>query len=173
MSGLEVVDMPDLARSVTREVAREDRRGAHWLLRGGLIAVAALIAGAAVPRMLGEQRLPGAAGELFHAPVNHDVRHAGAFSLAFAVGLLLVALRPARARALFPVALMAAAALVLTAVLDAAEGQVTILSERQHLPELAALILVWLLARGTSRRPAEPATAPAPLRLVDDESAAS
>ena len=166
--------MPDLARSVTREVARDDRRAQRWPLRAALMVVATAIAWQAVPQMVGEDRLPGASGAMFHAPVSHDTRHAGAFGAAFAVGLLIVAFRPARARALLPVAMMAVAALALTSIIDATEGSITLLSERQHLPEVAALALVWLLARGTSRRPATPTQRHVtPLRIVDDDGAAA
>lgn len=139
--------MPDLSRSVTRQVAVVSTAARRTgVLRAGLMVAAAFIAWQAVPQMVGEQRLPGASGAAFHAPASHHTRHAVLFGVALAVGLLVVAVRPARARTMLPVALMAAAALVVTALLDWSEGRITIFSERQHLPELIVLVLVWLLA---------------------------
>ena len=63
------------------------------------------------------------------------------------MALLLVVIRPARARAIFPVTLVLAGALLITAVLDVVEGHVPLVDETAHLPELLSVPLVWLLAR--------------------------
>ena len=77
----------------------------------------------------------------------HEARHLGAFSVAYAVALLLVVVRPARARAILPVTMVLAAALLITAAIDVVEGHVPLVDEAAHLPELASVALVWLLAR--------------------------
>ena len=77
----------------------------------------------------------------------HESRHVGAFSIAYAAALLLVVIRPARARAIFPVTLVLAGALFITAMVDVVEGHVPLVDETAHLPELLSVPLVWLLAR--------------------------
>ncbi len=78
----------------------------------------------------------------------------------------MVVARPARARTMLPVAAVLAAALVLTALVDVARGDIPLANESLHLPELISVVLIWLLAnpvRGRrSQRPAAP-----PLRVVE------
>ena len=78
----------------------------------------------------------------------HLARHLGSFSVALAVGFLLVAWRPERAAALLPVVGVLALCLLASSVLDVAEGRTVIGSEMSHAPELIGLLAVWLLARG-------------------------
>ena len=89
----------------------------------------------------------------------HAARHLGAFTAAYGVGLLVVAVRPARARAMLPVAAVLAGALVITAVVDLVDGRIPLVGEAQHLPEVLSVVLVWLLAIPSPRR-ARPAAAP-------------
>lgn len=81
----------------------------------------------------------------------HATRHLGAFSIAYGVGLLVVAVRPARARTMLPVAAVLAGALLVTALVDLFEGRVPLLGEANHLPELISVLLIWMLAN--PRRP--------------------
>ena len=77
--------------------------------------------------------------------VAHDSRHLGAFMIAYAVALLVVVVRPARARTVVPVGDRLAGALTITAVIDLVNGNVPILGESQHLPEI-----VWSRSCGCS-----------------------
>ena len=99
---------------------------------------------------------------------THAARHLGAFTAAYGVGLLVVAVRPARARTMLPVAAVLAGALVITAVVDLVEGRVPLVSEAQHVPEVLSVVLVWLLAVPAPRRSAQRQAAPtsAALRVV-------
>lgn len=83
---------------------------------------------------------------------THATRHLGAFTFAYGVGLLVVVIRPARARAMLPVAAVLAGALLITAVVDLANGTVPLLGEATHLPELVSVLLIWLLAVPSPRR---------------------
>jgi predicted anti-sigma-YlaC factor YlaD len=158
----EVPVMPDLSRRVVRLNALADR-ASHWsAARLALAVVAVQIVVLAVPDLVDR----GADGSR-----AHDSRHLGAFSVAYAVGLLVVVARPARARTVLPVAVVLAGALGITAVVDIARGDVPLVGESLHLPELVSVLLVWLLAVPADRwrraRQARPAAQPA-LRLVDD-----
>ncbi len=83
----------------------------------------------------------------------HAARHIGAFTAAYAVGLLVVVVRPARARTMIPVAAVLSGALVITAVVDLVTGHAPFVSEINHLPELASLGLLWLLHRPVTAPP--------------------
>jgi predicted anti-sigma-YlaC factor YlaD len=78
---------------------------------------------------------------------SHDSRHLGSFSIAFAVVLLSVVFRPARARMMLPVAAVLALGLAITAAVDLATGNVPLLTEARHLPEIASVAMLWMLAR--------------------------
>jgi peptidoglycan/LPS O-acetylase OafA/YrhL len=154
--------MPDLSHRVAKLAAVADRSSTSIVLRLLLAGTAVLIAISSIPPLVfGEDGMD--------MGMSHVARHFGAFSMAFAVGLLVVALRPARARTMLPVAFVVAMALAITAVFDASEGRVTFLGEGEHLPELASLALVWLLVRTTARAAADPETAGTELRLVHDD----
>ncbi|HBX78287.1 MAG TPA: hypothetical protein DEG43_11615 [Acidimicrobiaceae bacterium] len=150
--------MPDLSRTVTKLNAIADRAqhllGIRLLL--GIISV--LIAAQSAPSLL--------LGHDDHGS-SHDARHLGAFTVAFAVGLLVVAVRPARARTMLPVAIVVAASLAVTAVIDIAEGHIPLLNEATHLPELISVALIWLLARPTPAQPAATEYTDPGLRLVE------
>lgn len=104
---------------------------------------------------------------------THASRHLGAFTVAYGVGLLVVVVRPARARTMLPVAAVLAGALVITAVIDLIEGRIPLTGEAQHLPEVISVVLIWLLTVPTPRRLGRAAmrdgVEDAGLRLVDDQ----
>jgi predicted anti-sigma-YlaC factor YlaD len=129
-------EMPDLSRNVAKLNAVADRASRWVVVRGLLGLVAAVIIVVSVPALFGEE-----------GPSVHQSRHVGAFSIAYAVALLLVVIRPARARAILPVTMVLAGALFITAMVDVIEGHVPLLDETAHLPELLSVPLVWLLAR--------------------------
>ena len=91
----------------------------------------------------------------------HATRHLGAFSVAYGVGLLVDAVRPARARTMLPVAAVLSGALLVTAIVDLLQGRVPLLGEATHLPEMISVLLIWMLANprrprsGASRRPSD------------------
>jgi peptidoglycan/LPS O-acetylase OafA/YrhL len=152
--------MPDLAPRVARLDRIADRLHRWGAARVLLAVVAVQIIVLSIPQLLlGEGNT-----EL------HGARHLGAFTLAYGAGLLLVVWRPARARSLLPVATTLAVALLITAVVDIATGDVPFAGEVLHLPELASVVLMWAL---TIRRPrrwgATPAVRPRRpgLRVVD------
>lgn len=101
-----------------------------------LAVVAVEIVVVSVPALLGDEQ----------ATATHAARHLGAFAVAYGVGLLVVAARPARARTMLPVAGVLAGALVITAVVDLAQRRVPLVDEAAHLPELVSVVLIWLIA---------------------------
>lgn len=138
-------DIPDLARPVAGAVAAADRAGRWSIVRALLTVVAVEIIVFSLPALvLGDGRDTSA----------HAARHLGAFTAAYGVGLLVVAIRPARARTMLPVAAVLAGALVITAVVDLVEGRVPLLGETLHVPEVLSVVFVWLLAVRPPRRPA-------------------
>jgi predicted anti-sigma-YlaC factor YlaD len=157
--------MPDLSRRVGKLTALADRASAWGAVRGLLAVVAIEVIVLALPALVlgeGEQHV-------------HEARHLGAFSVAYGVALLVVAVRPARARTVLPVAAVLGGALFITAVIDLVSGNVPLLNETSHLPELVSVVLVWLLATPGPHRghraqapPVDPAQGARPsLRLVE------
>ena len=157
-------DIADVSRRVRRAVARADRAG-HWsIARALLVVVAVQIVVFSLPALLlGDEQDTGA----------HGARHLGAFTAAYGVGLLVVAVRPARARTMLPVAAVLAGALVITAVVDLVDGRVPLVGEAQHLPEVLSVVLIWLLAVPSPRRAATAAPSRPSLRAVRDDSDAA
>jgi predicted anti-sigma-YlaC factor YlaD len=154
---------PDLSRRVRRLAALADRAGRWSIVRILLTVVAVQIVVMSLPGLvMGDEQ----------GTATHGARHLGAFTAAYGVGLLVVAVRPARARTMLPVAAVLAGALVITAVVDLVEGRIPLVGEARHLPELVSVVLVWLLAVPVPRRPAHRRPPPAPdepLRLVHDQ----
>ncbi len=137
--------MPDVSRRVVRLNAISDRASRWGIARAALAVVALeIVAFSAKPLLLGEET------DAF----SHEARHLGAFTLAYAVGLLVVVARPARARTMLPVATVLAGALFITAVIDLVNGKVPLIDETSHLPELLSVVLIWLLAVPSPRRAA-------------------
>ena len=152
--------MPDLSRRVAKTNAMLDRAAGWSVVRALLLVVVAEIIVLSVPALL----RGGSDNDA------HDARHLSAFSLAYAVALLVVVLRPARARAMLPVAAVLAGALLVTAVVDLFAGTVPLVNEALHVPELLSVVLVWLLAVPAPRRPILlRGTAPSGLRAVPDD----
>jgi predicted anti-sigma-YlaC factor YlaD len=159
----------DLVEAVTRDAPGLDRAGVWWVLRAllALVAVAYLVT--AVPEM--------AMTENLHH--GHLARHLGIFEAAYGVMLLVVAVRPARARAVVPFTAVLAVGMAVVAIVDVARGKAFPLAESGHLLEVAGLVLVWLLAArrgwprraggsGSGRVPPVPRGAAAGLRVVPD-----
>ena len=154
--------MPDLAPRVTKWAAVVDRASRWSIVRALLAVVAVEIIAFSLPALvLGDEQQTSA----------HAARHLGAFTVAYGVGLLLVVARPARARTMLPVAAVLAGALVITAIIDLVNGEVPLLGETGHLPEVLSVVLVWLLAVPTRRRRSRrtAVSGPPSLRLLADE----
>lgn len=129
--------VPDLSATVGRAVAVADRSSRWFLVRVMLGLVTAQIVVLSVPALVfGDE--PGTTA--------HGGRHLGAFSVAYAVGLLVVVARPARARTMLPVAQVLCAAIVLSTIVDVIQGSVGAGAEVVHLPEVISLVLLWALA---------------------------
>jgi hypothetical protein len=77
----------------------------------------------------------------------HTGREMASFDVAVAVGFLFVAYRPARARALVPVALVLAVLLAVTSTVDVVRGVAGPAHEIGHLVAVVQAGLVWALSR--------------------------
>ncbi len=150
--------MPDLSGHVVRVARAADRGSVWWVLRLGLGVVAIQVIVFSAPALL-----------LGHSEGsdNHAARHLGSFAVAYAIGLLVVALRPAKARGMLPLAAALAGCLAITAVIDGFEGHTPVIAEIRHLPEVLGLILVWLLAT-PKRLPQHPQRKGFPVLTVVD-----
>ena len=155
-------DVPDLSRRDRKAVAVSDRASRWSIARALLVVVAVEIIAFSLPALvLGDEQDTS----------HHAARHLGAFTAAYGVGLLVVAVRPARARTMLPVSIVLAGTLVITAVVDLVNGRIPLVGEAQHIPELLSVVLIWLLALPAPRPSAATITARSPLRAVpDDES---
>lgn len=128
---------PNLSDRLAAGVAAADRASRPGWLRAALAVLAAqILVLSVVPLFTGGDT----------ASPSHDVRHVGAFSVAYAVGLLLVVARPARARTLVPVAVTLAVAMAVAAFADILGGRIEPLSEIRHVPELLSLSVLMLLS---------------------------
>jgi predicted anti-sigma-YlaC factor YlaD len=150
----------DLPRRVSRLAAAADRAATWSVVRVLLAVVAIEIIVVSVPALLGDEAETS----------THAARHVGAFAVAYGVGLLVVVVRPARARTMLPVAAVLAGALAIGSVVDLIERRIPLIDEASHLPELVSVVLVWLIATSSSRPDDRAgATPPKPeLHVVDD-----
>ena len=129
--------MPDLAPGIVKAARANDRNSVWWVLRLALGVVAVQVIVLSLPALL-----------LGHSSGSdrHSARHLGSFAVAYAIGLLVVALRPAKARGMLPLAAALAGCLAITAVIDIAGGHTPAVAEVHHIPEIVGVVLVWVLA---------------------------
>lgn len=128
--------VPDVATRVL-DRARPPRLGRGGWIRPTLVVVALVLAAQSVdPLVFGE----------LHGASTHVARHVGAFSMALAIGLVYAAWRPHRAFGLLPLAGALTLMMVAAAVLDVASGHRSLQAEIVHLPEIAGLVLLWLIS---------------------------
>jgi predicted anti-sigma-YlaC factor YlaD len=115
--------------------------------RIGLVAVAVAQAGITVPSLLygRDQRAP--------VHVAHEV---GAFAMALAVGFLVAAWRPERARGMRAVVGAAAALLVVTAAADLLRGRTDFGDEAPHLLAVTGWLLLVYVAAATPSTTLDP-----------------
>jgi predicted anti-sigma-YlaC factor YlaD len=85
------------------------------------------------------------------APV-HVAHEVGAWDLALAVGFLFAAWRPLRAVGMLPFVAALSAGLVVTAVVDIANGKTPAVLELTHMLELVGTVLLWMLTSPRPRR---------------------
>jgi predicted anti-sigma-YlaC factor YlaD len=104
--------------------------------------------------------VPGFLGDDAGAPV-HIAHEQGSWALALAVGLLVVAWRPANAAAMLPFMAVLAGGLALTMAADIAAGRTQAAAEAPHGLAFLGVGLLWVLAHpipgrrpGRSTRPA-------------------
>jgi predicted anti-sigma-YlaC factor YlaD len=117
------------------------------LARLGLIAVAVAQAAITVPSLL--------YGRDHSAPV-HVAHEVGAFAMALAVGFLMAAWRPERARGMRTVVGATAALLVVTAVADLLRGRTGLGDEAPHLLAVAGWLLLVYVAAATPSTTRDP-----------------
>ncbi|GIG65275.1 hypothetical protein [Phytomonospora endophytica] len=152
---------PDLTARVLSAVRDEDARrdvyaeslnaGRRRILRVAVAVAAGVQLALAVPALL------SAAGLTDFAAV-HTSREMASFDIAVAVGFLLAAIRPERAKAFVPVAVVLAACLLFSSSLDVAQGMTVMADETGHMVACVQAGLLWLLGRASVRSP-RPATA--------------
>jgi hypothetical protein len=143
-------EMPDLSKPLVKLNAMADRAASWSIVRILLGLVAFDVMFFAMKALVLADESDATA---------HAARHLGAFSFAYGVGLLVVVVRPARARTMLPVAAVLAGALFITAVIDLSNGTVPLTGEATHLPELISVLLIWMLAVPSGQR-AKPTVRP-------------
>jgi predicted anti-sigma-YlaC factor YlaD len=138
--------VPDLSAAILARVPGRPTapiRVREWA-RYGLVVVALTQLVLAVPELL----MGASANQAVH--LEH---HLGAWDIAMAVGLLVAAWQPERARGLLPMAVALGGILLATGLLDLAAGNTAALSEVPHALELLGVLFLWFL----TKRPARPA----------------
>ena len=137
VAGPSVIHLGRSARHVSR-LASAAERVARWQTTRVLLAVVAI----QLLVLSGRDLLwPMATGTAIH-----DVRHLAAFTLAYGMVLVAVAIRPSRARSALPAAAVLAGALAITAIVDLIAGRIPLTGEIAHIPEVLSVVLIRILA---------------------------
>ena len=123
--------MTDLAPHVVKQFNIGQRRSV-WNIARGVLAICAV------------EVILFSLFDLFGG--THESRHLGSFSIAFGIVLLSVVVRPVRARLMLPVAGVLALSLATTAVVDMINGNIPLVTEARHIPEVISVAMMWLLA---------------------------
>jgi predicted anti-sigma-YlaC factor YlaD len=138
-------EMPDLTPRIVA-AAQDDRAVRPFRsspVRVALVGVAVVQLALAVPTLI--------FGSDEGAPV-HIAHEVGAWDFALAVGFLFAAWRPLRAVGMLPFVAALSVGLMLTAVVDIANGKTPALLELTHLLELVGAVLLWKLTSPRPRR---------------------
>ena len=132
-----VIHVGRSTRHVSR-LAKAAERVARWQTTRVLLAVVAI----QLLILSGRDLLwPVATGTAIH-----DVRHLAAFTMAYGMVLVAVAVRPSRARSALPAAAVLAGALAITAMVDLIAGRIPLAGEITHIPEVLSVVLIRILA---------------------------
>lgn len=141
---------PDLTENVLaavadnrRQTTREQlaiRAGRRRLLRWAVGVAAIVQLCLAVPALL-------TAAGVSEVSAIHTSREMASFDIAVAVGFLLAAIRPERAKAFVPVAAVLAVCLGATSFLDVTTGLTGLVDEAGHMVALVQAGLLWALGR--------------------------
>jgi len=130
---------PLVAAEAARRRAAVEAQGRQRVLRVAVAAAALVQLALAVPTLV--------SAFLATEVGPHTSREMAAFDIAVAIGFLFVAYRPARARALVPVAIVLAILLGVTSGVDIARGVAGPAHEIGHLVAVVQAGLLWGLAR--------------------------
>ena len=141
------VPSDELVAAVLAQSRPPRRPGSIALARVGLVAVAAAQAWITAPLLL--------LGRDHHAP-EHIAHEVGAFAMALAVGFVVAAWRPDRARGMRTLVGIVAGLLLVTAILDLVHGRTDISEEAPHLFTIAGWLLLVHLGAATPPTTAEP-----------------
>jgi predicted anti-sigma-YlaC factor YlaD len=131
--------VPDLTAAVMAAAApapaphHHRREAARWSL--AIVAITELLL--ALPSLLTDSS----------GRSVHTTRELGSWSAALAVGFLVAAWQPARARGMLPLGVVLAGVLTLGALFDILAGTAGGAGESAHLLEVAGVALLWLLAK--------------------------
>jgi predicted anti-sigma-YlaC factor YlaD len=145
-------EVPDLTAAILAAVgpAGAPTRRRRWLRRPRLtVPGSALPALRAVLAVVGVSQIVLGAPELLAraAEHGHASRHLGGWDVAFAVGLLVVAVQPWRARGLLPMAAAVGGVMLLNGTVDAVSGGTPGMTEATHVLEICGLALLWAIGR--------------------------
>lgn len=132
------IDPPDMSRTLISSIGRHERRRHSVLIRWLLAGCALIMIAVAIPDFVSTTE--GA----------HTLRHISAFRVAYAVGLLGVVARPARARTMFYISVVLVVALVSTSLVDLIRNDLDPLPESLHLVQVVAAVLLWIISRPRS-----------------------
>jgi predicted anti-sigma-YlaC factor YlaD len=129
--------VPDLTAAVmaaSAPAAADPRReAARWSL--AIVALAQLLV--ALPSLFADA----------DGSSVHTTRELGSWSAALAVGLLVAAWQPARARGMLPLGVVLAGVLALGALFDVVSGATAGGGESIHALEITGVALLWLVAK--------------------------
>ncbi len=145
--------VPDLTLRITEQV-RVGRDRVALGLRVALVGVAAALFVVSV-QCLAETTHPG-----------HSSHHLAMWDLAFAVGLVVVALQPHRARGLVPLGAAMVGLMIAANLIERMEGAVGDMTVTAHLLEVVATGLLWLLGRRETRSESAPSLTSTPALLA-------
>jgi predicted anti-sigma-YlaC factor YlaD len=141
------VPSDELVAAVLAHSRPPRRPGSVALARAGLVALAAAQTWITVPSLL--------LGRDHHAP-EHIAHEIGAFAMALAVGFLVAAWRPDRARGMRTLVGIVAGLLLVTAALDLIHGRTDFSEEAPHLLTIVGWLLLVHVAAATPPITGEP-----------------
>lgn len=78
---------------------------------------------------------------------QHIYAHLGSYMLAYAAALFTIAIRPARAKGLFILILVATIGFTLTSILDIVRGNADAIGEYPHVTKLIGPLIVWMISK--------------------------